>query len=609
MNSSGVIARNREQRSDWITRWPGRIEQGAAILCQPDENVVFVGDGRVLNVVSSGRFIADAGPLPFLAPFIDPASRVVTATVFFVTVDRPFELSWSMPVEVRGSARAEVVAKATVKVFEPIALVGAMLKPTHAATSEDVVSALIEALTVEAAPELGPSLRAMSSDEVFRIVGTPEVVELTRAKAVEVMSRWGVCLTEGIVLTLRGTEATSGVGERPTPERLGRVMVSVPAGEGDPIGWFHQAGVPLLLVDRDALSGWSGGRPTERWLLRRHSRVAVEPWPKTETVFDRAEVALRAYELTRAHLRDKLPGATVRDSRAETTLLDPLGAHAETFAQSGSDVAWISLDRVTEALLLARATEMATGLSLQGCRAVSFRPVGDDASVALASHTESTATNILLYALPEPGDDPVEPLCTGRWVTETEPLTVDLPSGVALALWAAVSGEALAEALGVGLPAEIDKALGAAPFVALPTRWNGPAQGPVAMALRVHPGRWQARLYTQGSGAATARCLSLHHVDFPEWVPGQVSSTKTSMQDRFVEGGGDDPVFFPGERYETLSDIVGLMRRVKKGPRKECLESEGLDGESLGELLGRFAKELVKHPEHTKAFSRAMRNG
>ncbi|MEZ4408294.1 MAG: hypothetical protein R3A52_17725 [Polyangiales bacterium] len=393
-------------------------------------------------------------------------------------------------------------------------------------------------------------------------------------------------------------------------ERAGKVVVHVPAGEGDTVGWFHQAGVPMVLLDADALAGWSGGRPGDRWVLRRRARVPVEPWPDAETVFADAGEALRAYERARAHLREKLPGAVLRDARAETTLLDPEGAHAETFAQGDAEVAWISVDRITEALLLATTTEMARGVTVDGRRGLCFRPVGEDGSVALSLSGAAGPEALALYALPEPGDDPVEPLFTGRWKPQGDPIPVDFASGVAVVLWAAVPGEGVRHALGDDDPrAALERLLGARHHAVVPTRWDAAAGGPVVMAVRARPGRWEARLYTSGSGAVASRCLALHHVEAPEWVPGVAATAPATLSDRFLQGGDDDPVLLPGERYAKLSEIVSLMRRAKQGPRKEFLESEGLDGAALGDILGRFARALAAHPEHTKAFSRAMRNG
>lgn len=612
MNAPTIIARNEEQRLDLVTRWPGRVEQGAVILCQPDENLVFLGDGRVLNVVSSGRFVADAGPLPFLAPFLDPATRSVAVTLYFVTVEKPFELTWVTPVEARGEAGVEVVASVKARVFEPLQLVAAAMQLGLGAGSAELLRAFSDALAEGAAPDLGPSVRAIAADEVARIAASPAVTAVTRERAAALAAQWGVALDETLTLTVRRARGSQPAGPAPVapPERAGRVVVNVPAAEGDAVGWFHQAGVPLLLLDADALARWTGGRPGDRWVLRRRARVAVEPWPDADAVFDDAGEALRAYERSRAHLRERLPGAVLRDARAETTLLDAERAHAETFAQGDSEVAWISVDRSTEALLLATSTEMAAALSVDGRRAVSFRPVGDDGSLAISPGGASGADAVALYALPEPGDDPVEPLYTGRWRQHGEPLVVDLPSGVGVLLWATVPGEAVRHALGDDdLRASIERVLDGNAFAPLPTRWDAVAGGPVAMAFRARPGRWEAKLYTSGSGAVASRCLALHHVEAGEWVPGTAPTASTKLTDRFMEGGDDDPVLLPGERYARLSEIVSLMRRAKKGPRKEFLEAEGIDGAALGDILGRFARALAAHPEHTRAFSRAMRNG
>jgi hypothetical protein len=72
------------------------------------------------------------------------------------------------------------------------------------------------------------------------------------------------------------------------------------------------------------------------------------------------------------------------------------------------------------------------------------------------------------------------------------------------------------------------------------------------------------------------------------------------------DDGDPDPVVFPGQAVQKLSDYVGILKRMQTGDMKGALAAYGLDMMSYGSVATAWGAKLAADPVLNEKFSRMM---
>ncbi len=615
------IARSAAQRAALYTLWEAPIPAGAVLLCQPDEQVVVLAEGQVRNVLSEGRFELDPARLPFLADRVDPASGTLRVRLCFVTVHRPVTLAWEGPVgdveEHRPKARVspllrvrlslaveEVLALAELvgalgDKASPEALVAEWTRRLEAwvkhwaqavLSREGVVvhlgvaagarlqSRLREALG-EATPAMGLALQAVESLEV-----------LLSQEAAGRLRALGAVVPEEAVRVEPAPEAATGGARTSLPfAHVGSLRTRCQTPDGDASALLHDVGVPMVVADAGVAPWWRGSQPTV-WAVRQATRPSLGVSPQGIGLYATEAEAQAAYARARQALGQAVPGLQTRDARGDAPRLAPGSVRAEAFLLGGEEVAWLSVDQLSDALALAAMTPEAHAFTLGTGEALGIRAGGRSLHLALR-RGEGGVEGVVLGDLGDASPETMERLVEGSWEpVPTGEVGVDLPSGVALVFWGAVSGSALAG----GVDAEdgvkgILRGLTGRDAGALATAFDLFAGGALAYAVRVRPGRYRVEVFRTAEPAG--RCVVLTHSEATAWRPG--SAVQKPVAGPAAE---DDPEVLPGTSHPRVSDFGRLLQRLKRGERAVVLAQEGLDDASADAVQLKWLGALGANP-------------
>ncbi len=72
------------------------------------------------------------------------------------------------------------------------------------------------------------------------------------------------------------------------------------------------------------------------------------------------------------------------------------------------------------------------------------------------------------------------------------------------------------------------------------------------------------------------------------------------------DAGDPDPVVFPGQKVQKLSDYVGIMKGMQRGDMMGALGRYGLDMMSYGQVATAWGAKMAADPLLTEKFSRMM---
>lgn len=647
---TGIIARNEVQRDEIVTRWPSALSVGATLLCQPDEQVVIHGGGRALNVLTTGRFTLDPAALPFLEPFVDAATGALSVSLYFVSVGRRFDVLYHAALgrveDTRTRMAVQPVAsgRCVCEVAEALHVVDALVALGPGADDARLRGEWSARLSFQARQIYASRLALTPFFEMVSPRTSLDTLRLLTQQLAEVLLPAGVAVLElpdvslwipedeqsrfaakGVRLPPLAEPITTAPAAPPPssehPDRaslVGPIALSSQTPSGDTVAAFHDDGVPLVVVDASVVTWWRGAQVGDLWVLRRQARVDVGPWPETGWIFRGAVEARSAYQRTREHLQRALPGATIRDVRAEDPRLDPEGASAEVFSRDGAEVAWISCDRTTDALTLAQMADPVTAFELGGARSLGLRGGGGRVSVAAVRGGDGQTEGVVLGAFRKAPADVMAALRTGPWapVTLAAPLSVDAATGTLVLLWGAVAGAGLFDdADRDSVTAKLQRLLGGKGSAEVSTARDLFAGGAVCRALRVVAGTYELTLWAREDGDASGHCAVLTHprVTTP-WRPGPVVAAKAKSPYAALlsdedDGAGDDPEVFPGERYPRFSDYARLMAKLKAGSDQpmDVLADERLEPSALGDVVERWMGYLAKKPELMPRLMRGLR--
>jgi len=596
------IVRSVAQRAALYTLWDAPVPVGAVLLCQPDEQVVVLADGQVRNVLSEGRFELDPARLPFLADRVDTARGVLRVQLCFVTVHRPVTLSWEGVLgdieehrpRVRVSPRVRVRLSLSVQevlavaqlvgalgdAASPDALVAEWTRRVEAwvkhwahtiLTQEGVVVHLgpepgarlrerLHAALSAATPAMGLSLHAVDTLEVLV---TAEGAARLRAlgATVPAAAEW-----VAPAVPAPGAVAVEGLPFVATGALQSRCRT--PGAEASAL--LHDTGVPLVVADAGVAPWWRGAQPTV-WALRQATRPSLGVAPQEMRLFATEAEALAAYAEARAALGRAVSGLQARDARGDAPRLAPGSAKAEAFVQGADEVAWLSVDQVSDALALAAMTPELHAFTLGAGGGLGIRSSGKPLQVALRRH-EGAVDGVVLADLGDAAPEALAGLVAGRWeARSTDATSIDLPSGVALVFWGAVAGSALAGGVAAeaGIAA-VTRGLAGRDVGALATAFDLFAGGSLAYAMRLRPGRYRVELFRAAEGAG--RCVVLTHGESGPWRPGQRGAASVAGPVSL-----DDPEVLPGTSHPRVSDFGRLLQRLRRGERAVVLAQEGLD--------------------------------
>jgi hypothetical protein len=90
-------------------------------------------------------------------------------------------------------------------------------------------------------------------------------------------------------------------------------------------------------------------------------------------------------------------------------------------------------------------------------------------------------------------------------------------------------------------------------------------------------------------------------------VAGAAQNAAAAQQQMDAGAGGDpDPVVFPGQKLERLSQYVGLMKAMQKGDMMGALAKAGLDMGSYAQVAQAWGLKLATDPVLTAKFQKMM---
>lgn len=648
--SEREIVRRGEAALEWVHRWPGAPAAGATLVVQGHEQAVFVAEGAPLGVVGPGRYALDPAQWPAVAAWARP-DGTLHIQVYFVTSGGPWALEVDAPVGAvngLGAGRAghlRVTARVGLRVADAVAVVRAVLDggdfaARHAAWRRDAGRLLADTVhgmllqgTLDAARapaavfavgrHVLPALRGRLSPEGLDVLDL-EHLALTESAATPSAGPT-ILRIEASVLARALAAGPSAARPHAAPATLRPVLVVAPARVGplragvvtpshDRVGVRHDQGVPVIALDARMLPRWRGAEPGEPWELRRRAAggLGVEPWPEPESIVRGEEAAREAYQRCRRHLLAAAPELTARDARAtDAALLCPDEAWSEAFARGGEEVAWLSVDRSTEALALARRVTLTAPVALpEGLRGAAWRPGDAALQCAVVTSAMGEPDGVAVVAGMPSGQTFAGELA-GRWERPTEAVTevVDVASGWLVLAWARASGRCVAEAVAAhGEEGWMAACLqGARAAVSLPTGLEAQAGGAVAWLLRVRPGTWRVTHHHGTLGDVRLQCLVLAHAASEGWQPA-AALHDPAPRDSAPDGAPRDREVFPGQAVARVSEYVRMVRglRADQAKRKETLAALGLELGDFGAVMQRWSRAMMEDHALGREVAKAM---
>jgi hypothetical protein len=649
--SEREIVRRGDAALEWVHRWPEAPAAGATLVVQGHEQAVFVADGAPLGVVGPGRYTLDPAQWPAVAAWARP-DGTLHIQVFFVTSGGPWALEVDAPVGAvngLGAGRAghlRVTARVGLRVADAVAVVRAVLldggdfTARHAAWRRDAGRLLADTVhgmllqgTLDAARAPAavfavgrhalPALRGRLSPDGLDVLDL-EHLALVESAATPAAGPT-ILRIEASVLARALAAGPSTARPHAAPATLRPVLVAAPARVGplragvvtpshDRVGVRHDQGVPVIALDARMLPRWRGAEPGEPWELRHRAvgDLGVEPWPEPESIVRGEEAAREAYQRCRRHLLAAAPELTARDARAtDAALLSPDEAWSEAFARGGEEVAWLSVDRSTEALSLARRVTLTAGVALpEGLRGAAWRPGDAALQCAVVTSAMGEPDGVAVVAGMPSGQTFAGELA-GRWERPTATVTevVDVASGWLVLAWARASGRCVAEAVGAhGEEGWMAACLqGARAAVALPTGLEAQAGGAVAWLLRVRPGTWRVTHHHGTLGDVRLQCLVLAHAASEGWQPA-ATLHDPAPRDSAPDGALRDREVFPGQPVARVSEYVRMVRglRADQAKRKETLAALGIELGDFGAVMQRWSRAMMEDHALGREVAKAM---
>lgn len=650
--SEREIERRGEAALEWVMRWPDAPAVGATLVVQGHEQAVFVTDGAILGSAGPGRYALDPAQWPAVAPWVAPASSTLRIQVFFVTTGGPWHLDVDAPVgAVTGlgsgwAGHIHVSARVVVRVADASALVRAVLADggdfaaRHAGWSRDagrLVADTVHGMLLQGT--LDPSRTSSAVFAVGRHVLPalrarlgPDGLDVLELERFALVDSAASPMTGPTMLRIESTVLARALAVAPSarrtpaePATLKPVVVSAPARIGalragvmtpsrDRVGLRHDQGIPVMAMDALAFARWRGAEPGERWVLRRGAapELRVDPWPVPEGAFASERAAKEAYERCRHRLLSVAPGLTARDARStDEGLLDPEAASSERFVRGAEEVAWLRLDRTTDALELADLVGFTAEVSLpEGLRGAAWRPGDPALQCAIVTSTMGEPDGVVVVA-GMPGGQSFAGELPGRWERHTGSVahSVDVTSGWLTLAWARASGRcvaALAEERGEAgwMAACVEDERAAA---SLPTGLESQAGGPVAWLLRVRPGTWRLTHHHGTLGETRVQCFVLSHSAAAGWRPSAELHSPVA-RDSAPDGVARDREVFPGQPVGRVSEYVRMVRGLRgdRVKRKEALASLGIELADFGEVMQRWSRAMMEDHALGREVARAM---
>lgn len=650
--SEREIVRQGDAALEWVVRWPEAPAVGATLVVQGHEQAVFVADGDAIGSVGPGRYALDPAQWPTVAPWVDPASGTLRLQVFFVTTGGPWHLDVDAPVGAvtgLGSGRAghlHATARVGLRVSDAAAVVRALLleggefAARHAAWTRD--AGRLVADTVHGMMLQGTLDPARTSSAVFAVGRhvlpalrgrlSPDGLDVLELERFALVESAAAPMTGPTMLRIESTVLAQALAAAPSarrppaePATLRPVLVTAPARIGslragvvtpsrDRVGVRHDQGVPVIAMDARAFARWRGAEPGDRWVLRHGAspELGVEPWAVPECVLTGESAAKEAYERCRQRLLAAAPGLLPRDTRAiDDGLMVPEAAWSERFARGDDEVAWLSIDRTTDAQELAHMAGLSAEVSLpEGLRGAAWRPGDAALQCAIVTSTMGEPDGVAVVAGMPSGQSFAGEL-PGRWDRRTESVAeaVDVSSGWLMLGWARASGRCVA-----GLAATHGEAGWMAACVEderaaamLPTGLEAQAGGPVAWLIRVRPGTWRATHHHGTLGDVRVQCYVLSHSAAEGWQPS-ATLHEPGARDSAPDGVARDREVFPGQPVARVSEYVRMVRglRSDRVKRKEALAALGIELADFGEVMQRWTRAMMEDHGLGREVAKAM---
>ena len=645
------ILRRGDEALEWVWRASEAPRVGATLVVQGHEQAVFVARGVPLGAVGPGRYLLDPAQWPAVAPYVDASGQTLQLDLYFVTTGGAWFLDLDAPVGAvsgLGAGRAgyfKVGGRVGLRVSDALAVVRAVVQgggdfaARYATWVRDAGRLLADTAhgmlvqgTLDPARMGGalftvgrnvlPALRGRLSAEGVDVLELESFTLVEAAAAPQTMPSLlrieASVLAEALAAAPDAARPLLASSLTPVlvvaPARVGVLRAGVVTPSTDHVGVRHDQGVPLVAMDARMFPRWRGAEPVDLWVLRQQAvaGLGVEPWPVAAGTLSGEDSARDAYDRCRRHLVGLVRGLDVKDTRATNEgLMVPDTAWSECFLRDGKEVAWLSVDRGTEALSLAGRVGLAAEFSLpDGVRGAAWRPGDEALQCAVVTSTMGEPDGVAVVTGLPAGQTFAAEL-PGRWehATEGVALTVDVPSGWLVLSWARVSGRAVADRVAAHgesgwMPSCVS---GDAAFGAVPTGLEAQAGGPVAWVLRERPGTWRVTHHHGASGDARAQCLVLQHVSATPWRPAQ-SLHAPAPRDEAATAVAVDREVFPGVAVPRVSDYVRMVRGLRgdAARRRETLAALGIDLGGFGEVMQRWTRAMMADHDLGREVARAM---
>lgn len=649
--SEREILRRGDAALEWVMPWPEAPPVGASVVVQGHEQAVFVAGGQPIGAVGPGRYALDPTQWPAVAPWVDAAADVLRIGIFFVTTGGAWFLDLDAPVGAvtgLGSGRAgyfHVTGRVGLRVADSVAVVRALLldggdfAARYATWTRDAGRLLAD--TAHGMLLQGTLDPARSSSAVFAVGRhalpglrgrlSPEGLDVLDLESFALVESAAMPMTMPSVLRIEASvlaealSATALPKRSPAPVTLKPVLVTAPARVGalragvvtpssDRVGVRHDQGIPVVAMDARAFPRWRGAEPGDTWMLRRQATpdLGVEPWPVSATTLTGEDAAKDAYDRCRRHLLAVARGLAARDTRESNEgLMVPEAAWSECFLRGDQEVAWLSVDRATEALALAARVGLTAEVPLiDGLRGAAWRPGDEALQCAIVTSTMGEPDGVALVAGLPSGQDFAGEL-PGRWEHPTASVSgiLDVASGWLVVAWGRASGRCVGDAVAAhgeeGWMASCVEDERAA--VALPTGLEAQAGGPAAWLLRVRPGTWRVSHHHGAAGDERAQCLVLAHTASTGWQPAATLHDPAPRDSIPVDGARDREVF-PGQPVARVSEYVLMVRglRADRAKRKETLAALGIELSDFGEVMQRWTRAMMDDHALGREVAKAM---
>lgn len=651
--SEREILRRGDAALEWVLAWPEAPAVGASLVVQGHEQAVFVAGGAAIGAVGPGRYSLDPAQWPAVAAWVDAAAGELRITIYFVTTGGAWFLDLDAPVGAvngLGSGRAghyHVTGRVGLRVADPVAVVRAILldrgdfPARYAAWTRDAGRLLADTAHAMLLQNTLDPARAPSAIFAVGRHALPSLRGRLSAEGLDVLDLEAFTLVESAampmtmpsLLRIEASVLADALSAAPLPKRnasspatLKPVLVTAPSRVGslragvvtpstDRVGIRHDQGIPVVAMDARAFPRWRGSEPGDTWVLRRQAiaDLGVEPWPVPATTMTGEDAAKDAYDRCRRHLLSAVRGLAAKDTRETNEgLMVPDAAWSECFLKGEQEVAWLSVDRATEALGLASRVALTAEMPLtDGLRGVAWRPGDEALQCAIVTSTMGEPDGVALVA-GVPSGQTFSGELPGRWEHHTGSVggIVDVASGWLVVSWARVSGRCVGELVATHgedawMAACVEDERAA---VSLPTGLESQAGGPVAWLVRVRPGTWRVAHHYGTVGDERAQCLLLTHSASAGWGPSATLHEPPPRDSMPADAGPSDREVFPGQPVARVSEYVRMVRglRADRAKRKETLSSLGIELGDFGEVMQRWTRAMMDDHGLGREVARAM---